>query len=186
LPLAIEQATAYIREVTGDFETYREDYRKSHNIVHSWVPKGIRPYSYSVATTWSMSFKAVQETHAEAAKLFRLLSFLNPDGVLIDFVLAGAEALEENLRELLSNRSELAIALLELEKFSLVQWNRLTKTISIHRLMQSVVKDEMTEAELSSYLDTIIDLCNRSFPQAVTTSALSNIPGPSHGTAVTN
>lgn len=167
-PLAIAQAATYIREVTGNFETYCKEYKESWKTIHEWVPKGTRSYSYSVATTWFMLFKVVQEAHAEAAQLFQLLSFLNPEGILVDFLLAGAEALEENVRKLLSNQSLLAIALLELEKFSLLKWNRITKTISIDRLTQSVVRDGMSEEELSSYFDTIIELCCLSFPLELT------------------
>ena len=168
MPLAIVQATTYIREVAGDFEAYCKAYQQSSKIIREWVPKGTRSCSDSVATTWFMLFKIVQENHIEAAQLFKLLSFLNPDGILIDFLLAGAEALEENVRKLLLSRSQLAIALLELEKFSLIKWNRITKTVSIDRLTQSVARDGMSEEEFSSCLDAIIDLCYQSFPLRLT------------------
>jgi hypothetical protein len=56
-------------------------------------------------------------------------------------------------------------ALIELEKFSLLKWNRLTKTLLIHRLVQSMVKDEMSDTDSMTYRITIINLCDRSFPQ---------------------
>ena len=58
LPLGIEQAAAYVREVAGDFVTFLKDYDENRRELHRWVPQGIRPYPHSVATTWSMSFKS--------------------------------------------------------------------------------------------------------------------------------
>jgi tetratricopeptide (TPR) repeat protein len=185
LPLAIEQAAAYIREVTGDFGAYQEQYHQSRDTILRWIPSGNRSYSYSVATTWSMSFDVVQQTHADAAKLFRLLSFLNPDGILIDFLLAGVTVLDKPLRKVLAIHNEMATALLQLEKFSLVKWNRPAKTISMHRLMQSVVKDKLSKKELDDYFQTIIDMCDQSFPAEVTYATrsicrtyLSQVVGP--------
>jgi len=40
LPLAIEQASAYVREVTGDFVTFIKDYERNHKDLLQWVPQG--------------------------------------------------------------------------------------------------------------------------------------------------
>src|SRR5271167_4249117 len=92
------------------------------------------------------------------AKLLRLFSYLNPDGILIAFLASGAEALEDDLRHVISDQFEMANALLELEKFSLIKWDRRSKSITIHRLVQMVVCDEMSDEELTSTLTNIIDL----------------------------
>ena len=90
LPLAIEQAGAYIREVTADFSAFLELYQWNHKRLHMWVPDGNRQYPNSIATTWSMSFRLLQEY---PSKLLRLFSFLNPDGILIPFLLASGKGL---------------------------------------------------------------------------------------------
>ena len=136
LPLGIEQAAAYVREVAGNFATYLDHYNKNHKGVHQWIPQGNRSYPHSIATTWLMSFDIVRNIHPQAAELFQLLSFLNPDGILIDFLQDGMEALRDDLRRLLSNPIDMSKALIELEKFSLLKWNRLTKTVLVHRLVQ--------------------------------------------------
>lgn len=68
-----------------------------------------------------MSFNIVRASNPQAAELFQLLSFLNPDDILIDFLQDGMEALGDNLYQLLSNRTEMSKALLELEKISLIK-----------------------------------------------------------------
>src|SRR5208282_603998 len=138
---------------------------KSSKELHKWVPKGNRQYPHSVATTWFLSFNIVRENHPQAAELFQLLSFLNPDGIIIDFLRDGVEVLRDDLRQIVSNQIDMSKALIELEKFSLLKWDRLTKTLLIHRLVQSVVKDEMSDSDSMTLRTTIINLCDRSFPQ---------------------
>ena len=112
-----------------------------------------------------MSFNIVRNNYPQAAELLQLLSFLNPDGILIDFLQDGVEALQDNLRQVVSNQIDLSKALIELENFSLIKWNRLTRTLLIHRLMQMVVQDEMSDTDSMTLRNTIINLCDRSFPQ---------------------
>jgi tetratricopeptide (TPR) repeat protein len=106
--------------------------------------------------------------HPSTKLLLRLFAFLNPDGILIEFLVSGAKALDDDLRQVISNRSKTAEALLELEKFSLIKWDRSNRSISIHRLVQTVVSDGMSDKELTSTLDSVIDLCYQSFPEEVT------------------
>src|SRR5947207_15834721 len=85
LPLAIEQAGAYIREAAGCFATFLDDYEKYGKNLRKWVPQGNRQYPHSVATTSLLSFSIVRKNHPGAAALFQLLAFLNPDGILSIF-----------------------------------------------------------------------------------------------------
>ena len=165
MPLGIEQAAAYVREVAGDFATFLDDYHKNHKDVHQWVPQGNRSYSHSVATTWFMSFNIVRKNNPQAAELFQILSFLNPDGILIDFLQSGIKAFQDDLRQVVSSRINLSKALIELEKFSLLKWNRQDKTLLIHRLVQTVIRDEMSEEERTTICNTVIDICDESFPK---------------------
>ena len=88
----------------------------------------------------------------------------NLDGVLIDFLQSGAEALPNDLRAIVASRIEFSKALLELETFSLLKWNRLTKTLVIHRLVQTAITDQMSE-ERTTLSITILNLCDESFPK---------------------
>jgi hypothetical protein len=173
LPLAIEQAAAYVKEVSTDFAIFLKEYQQYGRELHNWMPEGIRPYPYSVATTWSVSFNMIKKHNLNAANLIRVLAFLNPDGILIDFLQSGAQALEKNLQQVVLNRTQLAETLLELEKFSLIKWDRQSKTISIHRLVQAVVTDEISDEESKSILNNIIDLFIHAFPKIITNETRS-------------
>lgn len=97
-PLAIDGAASYVREVTGDFATYQEEYAQMRKELHEWVPDGNRQYQHSVATAMSISLSSVEGTHPDAAKLFRILCFLNGDGTFIDFLHKGVDAFDEDLK----------------------------------------------------------------------------------------
>ena len=165
LPLAVEQAAAYVREVTADFSAFLEEYERNREKLHTWVPAGNRQYPNSIATTWSMSFNLLQKY---PAKLLRLFSFLNPDSILIAFLVSGAEALPKDLRHIIVDQTEMATALLELEKFSLIKWDRRNKSITIHRLVQVVVIDKMSDEDSRSTLTNVIDLFIQAFPKLIT------------------
>jgi len=92
LPLAIVQAAAFVKEVTKDFGSFLQQYQADRLELHKWIPQGLRSYPHSVATTWLMSFQVVRTRNPPGAELFQLLAFLNPDGIRIDFLQAGAEA----------------------------------------------------------------------------------------------
>jgi hypothetical protein len=146
LPLGIAQAAAFIRKISGDFRKFLDDYKENRKAVNAWISKANKSYPRSFATTSLMSLNIIRQDNPIAVELFQLLSFLNPDGILIEFLQAGAETLRDNLKNVLLSRIELSSVLIELEKFSLLKWNRLTKTLLIHRLVQAVVKEQTQDS----------------------------------------
>jgi tetratricopeptide (TPR) repeat protein len=167
LPLAIEQAASYIREVTGNLLTFSEEYSKNHRDILRRKPEDNRPYPFSIATTWAMALKVVQQDKT-TTNFLRLLAYLNPDGILIDFLITGKDGLGKKLRQTISDRGKMATAIADLEKFSLVEWDRPNRLISIHRLVQRVIRDSMSTRDQRSTSYAVIDLCAQAFPNLVT------------------
>jgi tetratricopeptide (TPR) repeat protein len=166
LPLAISQAGAYIKQISGSFARYVKHYAENRSHLNAWLPKGPRPYSHSVATTWIMSFNEIRKNNPSHAHLFRLLAFLNPDCILLEFLESGALGMDNDLKRLTSDESGFGEALLSFETFSLVKWDRQRHTLQLHRLVQAVVKDEMSKDDLI-YLRTITNaICYQAFPKS--------------------
>ena len=168
LPLAIEQAAAYIREATKDIFKFLECYKQNRKAHHARLPKGMRNYyTKSVATTWRLSFESIERNNPDASKLLQLLAFLNPDGILIEFLEAGVGGLDNELREIAASSLRLFEALAELERFSLIgrKTSHSRQRITVHRLVQQVVKDEMSSEQYESMVRTIISFCDSAFPQ---------------------
>src|SRR6202011_2758102 len=169
---------------SGNIFSFLEDYRKNRTVVHKWIPQGNWKYSYSVATTWLMSFHVVREESGAAASLLQLFAFLNPDRISLEFLEKGItglksgtnlRALERNplikwlrkrksisidqlLKSVVSDPNQCAKALLVLERFSLIKWSRNQRIVTIHRLVQLVIKDEMSEADSKSRMTAVISL----------------------------
>ena len=126
LPLAISQAGLYIKQKSGGFAQYLEDYQRYRSRVNSWIPKGPRPYQYSVATTWIVSFNEIRKSNSTATRLFQLLAFFNPDGILIEFLNSGTERMDHDLERLVLNDYEFREAMSSFEMFSFIKWDRVS------------------------------------------------------------
>ena len=70
--------------------------------------------------TWRLSFQQSEENNKDASKLLSLLAFLNPDGILMDFLDVGKEGLDAELRESFTDEVRFYEAVGELERFSLI------------------------------------------------------------------
>jgi hypothetical protein len=98
LPLALEQAAAYIESVGNTLKTYLAIFRK-HQIE---VFKHGRPgtdYPATVATTWEISFQSLEKESPAGAALLRLCAFFAPDDISREAIAAGADHLPDPLRE---------------------------------------------------------------------------------------
>ena len=164
LSLAIEQASAYIRETTGKMTEFLTIYHANRKSIHNWIPHGNWNYSYSVATTWLMSFEKIRREAPGAAELLQVLAFLNPDIVLLDFVKAGVGGLKSNLKNIVQNQVEFEKALFELERFSVIKRLRERNGVSLHRLVQAVVIDEMSKSRVDELWQEVIAMCDLVFP----------------------
>jgi tetratricopeptide (TPR) repeat protein len=168
LPLAIEHAAAFIRKATKSLQDFLLVYRKSRNSLLRRKPVGNAEYPNSLATTFLISFNKVKEMDkgAQAESLLQLLSFLNPDGISIEFLRAGGAALSIAMRDLISDEVLFYETLETLEQFSLIRRSK-GDTIVIHRLIQAVVKEDLGEAELGSWRIELGNLCDAAFPSEV-------------------
>lgn len=166
LPLAIEQAAAYIRETLKDIFKYLTSYRRSQKLHHERKSKANRSYyEDSIATTWNLSFSQLSQ---DAAHLLRLMAFLNPDGILTEFLEAGKVGLPPPLREVVADADRISEALSELERFSLIRRQDDIaggQLIIVHRLVQLVVRDAMVGEPFSDISANAMELCISGFPE---------------------
>src|SRR5260370_608874 len=72
LPLAIDQAGAYIEETRCGLSSYLDRYHMHQKELLQWRGASPTDYPESVATTWSLAFQRIQQTNRAAADLLRL------------------------------------------------------------------------------------------------------------------
>src|SRR5437667_11709168 len=143
LPLALDQAGAYIEEVPSSLTDYLSLYLTQRSELLKERGGLVNDHPQPVSITWLMCFSKVEEKNPTAADLLRMSAFLAPDAIPEELFLTGSEYLGSRLSLLGSNALSLDKALSELGAYSLIRRNVEEKTFSVHRLVQAVLRDTM-------------------------------------------
>jgi transcriptional regulator with XRE-family HTH domain len=166
LPLALDQAGAYIEETGCSLSDYLMFYQSRRIRLLRMRGENATGHPEPVATTLSLAFEKVERANLAAADLLRLCAFLHPDEIPEAIIVEGAAELGPILQSVAADAFELNEAIGELRKYSLVKRDPEKKLVNIHRLVQVVVKDEMKEEELSLWAERTVQLVSRVFPDA--------------------
>jgi tetratricopeptide (TPR) repeat protein len=168
LPLALEQAGAYIAKVQCSFQDYLTSYRKRGLQLLEKSTAVTGEYPKSVATTWALNFEQVERTSKAAADLLRFSAFLNPDRIPLELITLGAVELGPALSAALADVDTDPLVLDEilepLTQFSLIHRDIESRTYDIHRLVQIVLKAEMDEATQRLWAARTARAVNCAFP----------------------
>ncbi|PZU92224.1 MAG: hypothetical protein DCF32_23675 [Leptolyngbya sp.] len=114
LPLALEQAAAYIQTKGVSFAAYLRSYQQRPLQVLEKEQPQVGNYPASVATTWGINFEAVQASSPAAADVLRLSAFLAPDNIPYEILMLGKDHLGETLATALAEVAEDELVLPEL------------------------------------------------------------------------
>ncbi len=161
LPLALDQAGAYIEETQCSLTDYLQLYQ-THLLEERAKRKDAHPEP--VATTWAISFKNVQEANPAAADLLRLCAFLAPDDIPEAMFLKAPEDIGSDLQSLVGNLYKLNMAIRELLRYSLIRRDSTNHTIIVHRLVQAVQRYEMDEETRKQWAERAIKIVDEGFP----------------------
>jgi tetratricopeptide (TPR) repeat protein len=165
LPLALEQAGAYIEETACGLQGYLRLYQAQGVQLLTEHSEFGTDHPKPVATTWSLSFERVEQANAAAAELLCFCAFLAPDAIPEELFAESAAELGPLLEPVASDPSRLNAAIKELLKYSLVQRVPETQTLSIHRLVQEVLKDQMDEEAQRAWAERAVRAVNSAFPE---------------------
>ncbi|MGI9057062.1 MAG: FxSxx-COOH system tetratricopeptide repeat protein [Ktedonobacteraceae bacterium] len=165
LPLALDQAGAYIEETGCGLYDYLDRYRGQRGTLLHLRGEATDTHPEPVATTWLLSFEKVEQAHPAAAELLRFCAFLHPDEILEELIIDGAPVLGPLLARAASDPYTLDAALAMLRKFSLVRRNAQRKTLTIHRLVQAILRDRMDEQAQRLWAERVVRAVNLTFPK---------------------
>jgi transcriptional regulator with XRE-family HTH domain len=140
LPLALDQAGAYIVENGCSLQHYIDLYDKFRPILLDRRSGSDHPDS--VLITFWLSWEQIQQRNILAGKALQFCSFLAPNQIPEPLVRAGV-LLSEN--EETTNDLEMDEAVGLLHRYSLVE--RREQTLSLHRLVQEVIQEILSEEE---------------------------------------
>ncbi len=164
LPLALDQAGAYIEETGCSLFRYLNLYQR-HSAKLLKRRGTSSEYPQSVATTWSLSFQKVEKDNPVAAEMLRLCAFLHPDAIPEELFTEGRDDLGPVLSTIVDNPIALDAAIEVLRRYSLVKRNAETNTLTIHRLVQIVLRDAMSIEQQRQWAERTIHLVNCMFPE---------------------
>ena len=179
LPLALEQAAAYISALKCSAQSYLEQYREQKSVLLN--RKSAKPCSevYSearlaVQTTWLLNFSYIENDETDeglgkAASFFmKIATYLSPDEIPIEILNGGAPEIEH---EYLKDRLKMPIGAEQivdlLLRFSLFK-RKSDDSLSIHRLVQETLKERYTnEGETVEPISSALRMLHYAFLDCV-------------------
>ena len=161
LPLALEQAAAYIRENSISLEHYQALFQKHHAQLLQYNRLATQ-YPDTVATTWELAFQQVQKTAPAVVDLLNLCAFLAPDAIFLDMVTEGATYLPKRLAKAITDSLALNQLISPLLHYALME--REGNTLILHRLVQSVLRDRLKPAAQRRWAERAVQIVNQAFP----------------------
>ena len=169
LPLALEQAAAYMVTNRVPFAAYLTSYRKQRlKRLEKAKPK-LGHYPDSVATTWALNLKEIQKTAPAAATLLNYCAFLHPDAIPFNLFTQGAPVLGEPLATALADAADDPLELYDLLNplcsYSLVRVEPESQSLSLHRLVQEVIRAELGDRGCKDWVDPLFRAMGRLLPE---------------------
>jgi tetratricopeptide (TPR) repeat protein len=167
LPLALEQAGACQAETGMAVGTYL---RLLKDEVSKILGLG-KPLEYPLSMTaaWRVSVAELGGRLPSAVALLRTCAFFGPEPIPLEVFQHGAQTEDIQINELTANPIEMAQAVGELARFALVRIDR--RAIIVHRLVQALLREELSEAERRRYRHDVHLILGASSPKSPDNSA---------------
>jgi tetratricopeptide (TPR) repeat protein len=164
LPLALDQAGAYLEATGTALSAYQQIYQRHRTALLAQHRAEGADHPEPVASTWSLSFARVEETDPAAADLLRLCAYLAPDAIPEEILAQGAAHLGPVLGPVAFDPFLLGQAIEALRAYSLVGRDPSLQTLSVHRLVQAVVRDALDAADRQRWAERAIRAVHAALP----------------------
>lgn len=162
LPLALEQAGAMLAETGMPVEEYLKLIEEQ--IVKIMAEGKSAEYGTSVTAAWAVSVSKVRQQLPEAEELLRSCAFFGPEPIPRDVFRWGTKATGVRISDLMQNSILFAQAIRELGRFALVTIGG--RSISVHRLVQALLRGELDPPEQGSYRHDVHQILAAAAPPA--------------------
>ncbi|HET9209350.1 MAG TPA: tetratricopeptide repeat protein [Thermoanaerobaculia bacterium] len=161
LPLALEQAGAYIAKDQMSLAEYLEEWEKEREKVINWYDGSVMEYPVRLAVTWQKTFKVLRPA---AAAILRLTAYLAPDPIPSKMFEEGSEIVGEAVGLLCEEagkpveNSSIKEALAELGAYSMV--TRKGESFTVHRMVQNALQTRIPEERRRDWIERALRLVN--------------------------
>jgi tetratricopeptide (TPR) repeat protein len=164
LPLALDQVGAYLEATGMSLSEYQQVYQQHRLVLLQERRARVYDHPEPVATTWSLSFKRVEQKSPASVDLLRLCAYLSADAIPEEILTQGASVLGPLLEPIVSDPLLLGQKIEVLRAYSLIGRDPKAKTLSVHRLVQVVLQDEMDEGSRKLWAERAVRAVNLAFP----------------------
>ena len=161
LPLALEQAGAYISKSKKQLEDYSLLLqRRRSELLRRGQPA---EYANTVATTWDISLEAVYKQSSAVAELLRVCAYLGSDDIPLSALQIGKAYLPDVLAAAIEDEFEMDEVIEALLHYSLISLHE--HRLSVHRLVQMVTRDRLTQGDQEFYAQAAVGIVNEAIAQ---------------------
>ncbi|WP_405907873.1 FxSxx-COOH system tetratricopeptide repeat protein [Streptomyces sp. NBC_00828] len=143
LPLALDQAGAWLAETGTPVDTYLEELEQQAEQVLSFSQPA--NYPQPVAATWNVSIDRLKQRSPAAVRLLQLCAFFAAEPISMK-LLYGDEMIKVLSHEdpSLQEKMVLGRVIQEIGRFALAKVDRATESIQVHRLVQAVIRAQLS------------------------------------------
>ena len=163
LPLALDQAGAYLKATSSSLVLYQQIYR--HHRAQLLKERRGADHPEPVATTWDISFSNIEQQNPTAANLLRLCAFLAPDAIPEEIITEGAEELGVTI-EPVADPLLFNGAIESLRAYSLITRDPQEHTLAVHRLVQAVLRDSMPVKTQQQWMLRAVHAVATAYPES--------------------
>jgi hypothetical protein len=166
LPLALEQAAAYINHHHLRFEDYLKAWEREREAILSWFNPRLMSYPAPVATTWKTTFDRLGPT---AGAILRLTAFLAPDPLHIEMFETGEDFVRQAAQRLAKETKRkpdavsISGALGDLAAFSMITHLE-GRRFSVHRMVQEAMRGQIPAKRRRDWIELSLKVVNRFSP----------------------
>ncbi|MFI1721083.1 FxSxx-COOH system tetratricopeptide repeat protein [Streptomyces sp. NPDC020489] len=161
LPLAVDQAAAWLNETGQDADEYLE--LLELQLARLEADVDAPGYPLQVGATWNISIERLNSPVAR--RLLELCAHFGADPISFDLV--HGKEMAEVLREVQPDSGGTALvsrAIQQLHRYALAKVDRKSKSIQVHRLVQAAVRSSMSADEQESALRAVRNVLSGARP----------------------
>lgn len=162
LPLALDQAAAYIEESHCRFSDFLELFQRDALQMLQEQAASVT-YPRSVEKTLTLAFERLRRQNPLAADLLIVCCFLAPDEIPEELLIRGRCSLPCELQEVLADPFRLNTVLRDLLAYALLHRNARTTTLTVHRLVQIIFKEKAPRAVQQTWTERLVCLLDQLF-----------------------
>jgi tetratricopeptide (TPR) repeat protein len=166
LPLALDQAGAYIEETRCSLSSYLHSFEEqSRQLLDRRGALGV-DHPHSVFATLGLACLRAAQRHPAALDLLHFCAFVSPDAIPEVLLLNGVSHPGLVLEPIAADHAQLDQTIAALRSLSLVQRHPEAQTLSLHRLVQTVLRELMSGQERVVWMRRVTAVLNMAFPEA--------------------